>query len=77
MKTVSVKLPAPLAGWLQRQAKELGRTQSDLIREALEQRRESAPAGANCAQLLQELGGFVQGPPDLSTNPKYMEDFGK
>ena len=39
MRTLTVKLPTPLAAWLSRRARELGRTQSDLVREALRRAR--------------------------------------
>jgi predicted transcriptional regulator len=78
MKTLSVKLPTPLASWLSKRATALGRTQSDLMREALEQQREGNEAGAkSCAELMADLGGFFEGPRDLSTNLRYMKDFGK
>ena len=76
VKMLSVKLPKPLAGWLCRRAKELGRTQSDLVREALEQQRTGA-GKPTCHDLMQDLCGTFDGPPDLSTNPKYMDGFGK
>jgi Arc/MetJ-type ribon-helix-helix transcriptional regulator len=75
MKTVSVRLPTPLASWLTRQAKESGRSQSDIVREALEQ-RSNGEGKATCHDLLKDLCGSVKGRRDLSTNPKYMEDFG-
>jgi hypothetical protein len=79
MKTLSVKLPSPLAGWLSRRAKELGRTQSDLVRQALEQQREEnfPKEHRSCAELMDDLGGTFEGPPDLSVNPKYLEGFGE
>ena len=79
MKTISLKLPAPLANWLAKRANELGRSRSDLVRHALEEQRESKNSGGekSCAALLPEFGGFFRGPRDLSTNPKYMRDFGK
>lgn len=76
MKTISLKLPKALANWLARRAKELGRSQSDLVRQALEQTMHNGTS-KSCAELLADLDGFFEGPPDLSTNPKYMEKFGK
>ena len=79
MKTISLKLPAPLANWLAKRANELGRSRSDLVRQALEEQREgkNSKSEKSCAELLAEFSGFFQGPRDLSTNPKYMRDFGK
>jgi hypothetical protein len=76
VKTLSVKLPSQLAVWLSRRSKQLGRTQSDLVREALEQQR--ARSGTpSCHDLMEDLCGSVDGPADLSTNPKYLNDFGR
>jgi Ribbon-helix-helix protein, copG family len=79
MKTISLKLPVPLANWLARRAAELGRSRSDLVRQALEEQREGKNSAGekSCAELMVEFGGFFRGPRDLSTNPKYMRDFGK
>ncbi len=76
MKTVSVKLPVPLAAWLTRQARELRRSKSALVRQALEQQR-SSPGQGTCLDLMEDLCGCVRGPRDLSTNPKHLEGFGK
>ena len=79
MKTISLKLPVPLADWLARRANELGRSRSDLVRQALEEQRQgkNSRGKKSCAELMAEFSGFFQGPRDLSTNPKYMRDFGK
>jgi hypothetical protein len=76
MKTVSVKLPAHLATWLTRQARELRRSKSALVRQALERQR-SEPVKGTCLDLMDDLCGCVSGPRDLSSNPRYMEGFGK
>ena len=76
MKTISLKLPEPLANWLAKRAKELGRAQSDLVRQALEEQREGKGA-VSCHELMKDLAGSFSGPSDLSTNPKHMQDFGK
>ena len=77
MKTLSVKLPTPLASWLSKRSQELGRTQSDLVRQALEDEKRGETRAKSCAELLADLDGSFKGPPDLSTNPKYMKNFGK
>jgi hypothetical protein len=76
MKTISLKLPEPLANWLTRRAKELGRSKSDIVRQALEEQKPGKGA-LSCHDLMKDLCGSFSGPPDLSTNPKYMDDFGK
>lgn len=35
------------------------------------------PTPGSLLERMQHLVGVVEGPGDLSTNPKYMEDFGK
>ena len=76
VKTVSVKLPTPLATWLTQQARELRRSKSALVRQALEQQR-SQPGKGTCLDLMQDLCGSVRGPRDLSTHPKHLEGFGQ
>jgi Ribbon-helix-helix protein, copG family len=76
MKTITVKLPEPLAMWLSRRAKELGRPQSELVRDALERSRLGGDT-ANCHDLMLDVCGGIDGPKDLSTNPKYLDGFGK
>ncbi len=76
MRTLSVKLPPPLARWLLKRSRELGRTQSDLVRQALEEQRQGK-GQPTCHDLMQDVCGHFSGPPDLSTNPKYLDDFGK
>ena len=76
MKTVTVKLPAPLAAWLSRRARELGRPQSDLVREAL-QRSSEGTSGVSCHDLFADVCGVIDGPRDLSTHPKHMAGFGE
>jgi hypothetical protein len=76
MKTLTVKLPEALAVWLSRRAKELKRPQSELVRDALERARNGLGA-TSCHELMADVCGSVRGPKDLSTNPKYLDDFGK
>lgn len=76
MKTVTVKLPDPLAAWLLRRARELGRPQSDLVREAL-QRASEGNSGSSCHDLFSDVCGVIDGPRDLSTNRKHLAGFGE
>jgi predicted transcriptional regulator len=80
MKTLSVKLPEPLAKWLLGEARQTRRSRSALVREALEAKR----CGMNIkehhrslAEALLARGGPFEGPGDLNSNPKYWADFGK
>jgi Arc/MetJ-type ribon-helix-helix transcriptional regulator len=76
MKTISLKLPESLAHWLAQRSRELGRSQSDLVRQALEEQLQRK-AGVTCDDLMKDLCGSFEGPRDLSSNPKYLRDFGK
>ncbi len=76
VKTITVKLPEQLAAWLSRRARELGRPQSELVREALEQSRLGNGA-KTMHDLCADTCGVLEGPGDASTNPKYFDDFGK
>ena len=76
MKTITVKLPESLASWLSRRAHELGRPQSDLVRDALLRSKEGE-AGKSCHEVFRDVCGVVDGPKDLSTNPKHMRGFGE
>jgi predicted DNA-binding protein len=77
VKTLSVKLPEPLAQWIERRSRKLNRTQSEVVRAALERERDGRGQAKSCRDLLAELDGFFDGPKDLSTNPKHFEDFGR
>jgi hypothetical protein len=47
-----------------------------LVEEALAQRPFKAPKGS-FLDGIEELVGSISGPPDLSTNPAYLEDLGQ
>ncbi len=79
MKTISLKLPVGLHAKLERAAKHRKQTKSEVVRGALEQFLEAdgaIPPGS-LLEAVKPWIGCVAGPGDLSTNPKYMEDFGK
>jgi hypothetical protein len=76
VKTITVKLPEPLASWLSRRARELGRPQSELVREALERSRQGGD-GESCHDLFADACGTINGPEDLSTNRKRFDGFGE
>ena len=76
MKTITVKLPEALATWLSRHSRKLGRAQSDVVREAL-QRVSAGEDGASCHDVFADVCGVIEGPRDLSTNPKHLSGFGE
>jgi hypothetical protein len=79
MKTITVKLPEALAAWLLRCAHALGRPQSELVREALQRVSDgtSGAIAASCYDLFADVCGVIDGPKDLSTNPKHFSAFGE
>jgi hypothetical protein len=75
VETISFKLPADLRARLEREAKRRQVRQSTIIRESLERtlgRVDGAKRELTCADLAGDLIGSFAGPPDLSTNPKYL-----
>jgi Arc/MetJ-type ribon-helix-helix transcriptional regulator len=75
MRTVSFKLSEQLDDALSDLARRRKSSRSALVREALEAlatgRRRSVTA------IVDELVGSLDGPTDLSTNPKHMTGYGK
>lgn len=79
MKTLSLKLPDALDRQLAATVARRGVRKSDLVREALEaylSRTEFAETGSILA-LAGDMVGCVDGSPDLSTNPAYLENLGR
>ena len=80
MKTISLKLPDGLHAKLERAAKQEMQSKSEIVRAALEQflnGKRTSKKFVSALELAGDLVGSCQGPGDLSTNPKYMEGFGK
>jgi hypothetical protein len=79
LKTISLKLPEVLLRKLERAASKRGQSKSEVIRSALEQylNGERLLPPGSALEAVQPWVGCVEGPGDLSTNPKYMEGFGK
>ena len=85
MKAISLRLPDRLHAQLEREAKRQGRSKSAVLREVVEQSLKSHPRGngrrrqrpLTFLEAAGDLIGCVEGPSDLSTNPKYMEGFGE
>ena len=77
---ITVRFPTELRRRLKSAAKRSGRRESDLVREAVEQRLaadEEAPTVYEVAKKAGLIGGVRSGLRDLSTNKKYFEGFGK
>ena len=80
MRTISLKLPDEVDAKLTVRAKRTGKSKSQVTREALtafleDGRKKSA---VSCLDLARDLAGSLKGgPPDLSSNKKYMRGYGK
>jgi hypothetical protein len=79
MMTVTARIPQALGRALAARAKRQNRPQSALVREAIEalvsDNGKTRPG--TVGEVASRLFGCVSGVRDLSTNPRYMEGFGK
>jgi predicted DNA-binding protein len=78
MKTITCRLPEHLNARLNAVAREQSVSKSQVIRKALEQNfsKHWEKRALRAIDLVRDLSGSVNGPADILTNPKYMEDFG-
>jgi hypothetical protein len=78
VNTISLKLPKALLQRVTEEARERRTSKSKVIRDCLEQVLCEPKSGKDisCYDLARHLAGFLGGPPDIATNPKYLEDFG-
>lgn len=74
-----MKIPDQLDARLERMAQDRGTSKSDLVRRALEAHLDDleGPGPASVGRLAADLVGCVEGPADLSTSPRHLEDFGR
>ena len=75
MRTLSFKLPQALDKALSDLARRRKSSRSALVREALE--RLASSGRRSVTAVVDDLIGDLDGPVDLSTNPKHMRDYGK
>jgi hypothetical protein len=77
-RTITVKLPEPLAARLRVTVRKRSSTQSAVVREALEAHLGStADSPGSGLDLVRDLVGSVAGKPDLSTNRRYLRGYGR
>ena len=73
--TLSIRIDADLAGLLKEESDRTQVSRAEIIRDALRGRllkkRNKQPNG------LLKFAGCISGPPDLSTNKKYLVGFGR
>ncbi len=82
MNVLTIKLPAALEQQLEEATRRTHLSKSELVRRALAAyiARAEDDSGGFVSALDQAgdlVGCFEGGPPDLSSNPRYMDDFGK
>ncbi len=79
VKTISLKLPESLDKQICWEARRRGTTKSKVVRSAIESfvKQRRGKVKGSCLELAGDIIGSVEGPPDLSTNKKYMEGFGE
>ena len=76
MKTLTMKVPDGLLGWLENEAKRAGQPKSALVREILQQHRQRRHQSA--LDLAADLCGCVRSDlGDLSRNRKHLKGFGR
>lgn len=75
MKTLTMKLPDSIAGWVERESRRQGRSKSAFVREILEKQQSGSAASA--LDAVSDLCGCVDsGLGDLSHNKKRLRGFG-
>ena len=79
MKTLCLKIPEAVAIRLAVAARKRGKSKSAVVRAILDEylSQGESPAKGSCLELLADLVGCVEGPRDLSTNPRHMRGFGQ
>jgi len=79
MKTIAIKLPDDLLVRIRDAAMKRGETMSAVMREALQKyfSGERNQNDLSCLDLARDIAGSFDGPPDLSTNPRYMSHYGR
>ena len=79
MTSISLKVPDTLDSRLTEEARRRRTSKSAVVRECVEKvllaPRENR--AASCLDLAGDLAGCLEGPRDIATNPKYLEDFGQ
>jgi Arc/MetJ-type ribon-helix-helix transcriptional regulator len=79
MKTLTVKIPDELASKIDSAARKQKRTRSELVRGALASYLEKPKVsqGISALDVAGKLVGCFEGPEDLSTDGRYLDDYGK
>ena len=77
-RTITLKLPDALAARLRAVVQRRSRTQSEVVREALEKHLDGeATFVGSCLDLARDLAGSLSGPPDLSSSRRHLRGYGR
>jgi hypothetical protein len=76
VKTLTLRIQESLDRWLSDEAKRLGRTKSEIARQAILRVRDGRKK-ASLHDRMKEVCGTIRAPRDLSTHPKHLEGFGR
>jgi predicted transcriptional regulator len=79
-RRLSIRIPKELDQRLARAAKKAGKSESEIVRAAIQDYCAAETPGLSAYDLFKKAGmiGDAKGlPSDLATNPKYMEGFGR
>ena len=77
MTTVSLKLPESLLREIEQEAATRGVPKSAVIRDCIEHtlcKGRKAKKRVSCLDLMGDWVGHFKGPPDASTNPRYLTE---
>jgi len=75
-ESLTIRVDGELMRGLESEARRAGTSKGEIVRDALRHRlkKKSKPTAFDA---LSSLCGIMEGPPDLSTNKKYLANFGK
>jgi hypothetical protein len=80
MERINVRVDKRLKHELKAEAREKGVSPSEIVRQALEEHMRQRTPRESCLDIARRigiLGVYKDAPPDLSTNPEYMDGFGR
>lgn len=76
MPTVTAKVSEEAFRKLEKESRRLKTSKSELIRKGLDQLLATGKK-ESLTERMSDLLGSAEGPEDLSSNPKYLRDYGK
>jgi predicted DNA-binding protein len=77
---ITIRIPETLGQRLSRRSRVKGQTESELVREALENYLGQSKEERSAYELARDaglIGSVKRAPRDLSTNPRHLDGFGK